>query len=82
MSSNNKIIRYNTRKKVFMNEINFQGTNISVTEGLTSSQMAKLKDARDECGFNKVWASGGRIMVIEERSTKRKVIYELFLKKT
>lgn len=37
--------------------------------------MVKLKDARDEYGFNKVWASDGRIMVMEEGSTKLEVIY-------
>ena len=67
--------RYNTRKKVFMNKKKFKGTNISVTESLTSLWMTKLKDARDEYGFNKIWTSDGRIMVIEEESAKPKVIY-------
>ena len=37
-----------------MNKRNFKGTNISVTESLTSLRMTKLKHARDEYGFNKV----------------------------
>ena len=37
--------------------------------------MAKLKDARDEYWFNKVWTSNGSIMVIEHGSAKPKVIY-------
>ena len=37
--------------------------------------MAKLKNARDEYGFNKVWTSADRIMVMEEGSTKPKVIH-------
>ena len=49
-----KFTRYNTRKKVFMNKRKFKGTTISVTESLTSLRMIKLKDARDEYGFNKV----------------------------
>ena len=35
-----KFTRYNTRKKKFMNKINFKGTNISMTESL---QIVKLK---------------------------------------
>ena len=51
-----------------MNKRKFKGTNISVTESLTSLRMTKLKDARDEYGFSKVWTSDGRIMVMEEGS--------------
>ena len=58
-----------------MNKRKFKGTNISVTESLTSLQLAKLKDARGEYGFNKVWTSDGRIMVMEKGSAKPKVIY-------
>ena len=58
-----------------MNKIKFKETNISVTESLTSLQMAKLKDARDEYGFNKVWTSDDRTMVMEEGSAKPKVFY-------
>ena len=58
-----------------MNKRECKGINISVTESLTSLRMAKLKDARDEYGFNKVWISDGRIMVMEEGSAKPKVIH-------
>ena len=58
-----------------MNKRNFKGINISVTESLTSLRIAKLKDARDEFGFNKVWTSNYRIMLMEEGSAKPKVIY-------
>ena len=58
-----------------MNKREFKGINVSVTERLTSLRMAKLKDARDEYGFNKVWISDGRMMVMEEQSAKPKVIY-------
>ena len=71
----NKFTWYNNRKKVFMNKRKSNGKNISVTESLTSLRISKLKDARDEYGFNKVWASDGRIMVMEEGSTKLEVIY-------
>ena len=37
--------------------------------------MAKLKGARDEYQFNKVWTSDGKIMMMEERSAKPKVMY-------
>ena len=70
-----KFTRYNTRKKVFMNKRKFKGTNISVTESLTSLRMTKLKDARDKYGFNKVWTSDDRIMVMEGGSTKPKVTH-------
>ena len=70
-----KFTRYNTRKEVFMNKRKFKGTNLSVTESLTSLRMTKLKDARDEYDFNKVSTSDGQIMVIEKGSAKPKVIY-------
>ena len=70
-----KFTWYKTRKKVFMNKRKFKETNISVTESLMSLRMAKLKDARDDYGFNKVWTSDGRIMVMKEGSTKPTVIY-------
>ena len=49
-----KFTWYKTTKKVFMNKRKFKETNISVTESLMSLRMAKLKDARDDYGFNKV----------------------------
>ena len=58
-----------------MNKREFKSINVSVTERLTSLRMAQLKDARDKYGFNKVWISDGRIMVMEEESAKPKVIY-------
>ena len=58
-----------------MNKRNFKGINISVTESLTSLRIAKLKDARDEYSFNKVWSSDGRIIVMEEGSDKPEVTY-------
>ena len=58
-----------------MNKRKFKGTNLPVTESLTSLRLTKLKDVRDEYGFHKVWTSDGRIMVMEEGSTKPKVIY-------
>ena len=36
-----------------MNKKEFKEINMPVTESLTSLRMAKLKDARDEYGFNK-----------------------------
>ena len=38
-----------------MNKRKFKGTNISVTESLTSLRMANLKDARDKYRFSNVW---------------------------
>ena len=38
--------------------------------------MAKLKDVRDEYGFNKVWNSDSTIMVMEKVPAKPKVIKE------
>ena len=35
-----------------------------------SLRMVKLKDTRDEYGFNKIWTSDGRNIAMEERSTK------------
>ena len=58
-----------------MKKRKFKGTSISVIESLTSLRMTKLKDARDEYGFNKVWTSDGRIRKMEKGSAKPKVIY-------
>ena len=44
-----KFTRYNIRKKVFMKK-KLKGIQISVTDGLTSLRMKKLKDSRDEFG--------------------------------
>ena len=70
-----KFTRCNNRKNVFINKGKFKGTNIPVTESLTSLRMAKLKDARDEYRFNKVRTSDGRVMVMEEGSANPKEIY-------
>lgn len=48
----------------------FKESNISVTESLTSLKMIKLKDGRYKYGFNKIWISNGRIMVMKEESIK------------
>ena len=69
-----KFTRYNTRKKVSMNKKSLKG-HMSVTKSLTFLWMTKLKDARDDFGFNRVWTSDGSIMVMEEGSTKPKVKY-------
>ena len=37
--------------------------------------MVKLKDARDEYEFNKIWTYDGRNIAREQRSTKPRVIY-------
>ena len=37
--------------------------------------MVKLKDARDEYEFNKIWTSDGRNIAREQRSAKPRVIY-------
>ena len=48
--------KYKARKKGgAMNKRKFKGTNISVTESLTSLRMANLKDARDKYRFSNVW---------------------------
>ena len=48
----------------------FKESNISVTESLTSLKIIKLKDGRYKYGFNKIWISNGRIMVMKEESIK------------
>ena len=58
-----------------MNKIKFKGPNISVTESLTSTQIEKVKDTRDEYEFNKFWTSDGRIVLMEEGSAKPKAMY-------
>ena len=63
-----------------MDKRKFKGTNMSFAETLTSARMARLKDVRDEYGFNKIWTSESKIMVMEERSTSNMwIILELII---
>ena len=63
-----------------MDKRKFKGTNMSFPETLTSARMARLKDVRDEYGFNKIWTSESKIMVMEERSTSNMwIILELII---
>ena len=57
-----KFSRYNACHKVFSNRKRLKGTNISITESLTTTRMAKLKEARDEKAFKSMWAFDGKIL--------------------
>ena len=65
-----KFSRYNARHKLFSNEKRLKGTNISITESLTATRMAKLKEARDEKGFKSVWTFDGKFS-LKIKKTKR-----------
>ena len=57
-----------------MNKRKYKGTNITVTECLTSLRIATLKDVTAEFGFNKVWISDGVLTVMDEGSVKPKML--------
>ena len=64
-----KFSRYNANKK------RLKGTNISITESLTATRMAKLKEARDEKGFKSVWTFDGKIL-FKNQENKTVVYYD------
>lgn len=57
-----KLVRYNTRRKIFYNKKKLKGKKLSITESLTKKRMEYLKKAQDEKEFRNVWSSDGRIM--------------------
>ena len=70
-----KFSRYNARHKIFSNKKRLKGTNISITESLTATRMAKLKEARDEKGFKSVWTFDGKIL-FKNQENKTVVYYD------
>ena len=70
-----KFSRYNTRHKIFSNKKSLKGTNTSITESLTATRMAKLKEARDEKGFKSVWTFDGKIL-FKNQENKTVVYYD------
>lgn len=70
-----KFVRYNVRKKVFGNKKRLKGKNTSITESLTKYRMGKLKQAREEFGFDKVWTYDGKILFKDDPKQKPKIYY-------
>lgn len=68
-----KFSRYNVRQKVFSNKKLLKGSDISITESLTATRMAKLKEARDKKGFKSVWTFDGKILFKDEEN--KTVVY-------
>ena len=61
--------------KFFQTKKRLKGTNISTTESLTATRMAKLKEARDEKGFKSVWSFDGKIL-FKNQENKMVVYYD------
>lgn len=73
-----KFARYIIRQKVFGCKKKLKGKSISITESLTKKRLEKLKDARNQYGFENVWTFDGRILVrsSENPSGKPEVYYD------
>ena len=70
-----KLVRHNTRKKIFDNKKRLKGTGVSLTESLTARRMKELKKARDEHGFTNVWTTDGKILVKLPNKNKGSLYY-------
>lgn len=57
-----KLVKYNTRSKIFYNKKKLKGKKLSITESLTKKRMEELKKAQQEFDFRNVWSSDGRIL--------------------
>ena len=71
-----KFVRYNTRRKAFVNKKWLKNIRISVTESLAKHRMALLKKAKNEFGFNNIWTVDGRICYYDEVAKKVKVYFD------
>ena len=69
------IFGYYSDSHTFYENIGLKGTNISITESLTATRMAKLKEARDEKGFKSVWTFDGKIL-FKNQENKTVVYYD------
>ena len=69
-----KFIRYNIRRKVFVNKKRLKNTGIPITEKLTKHRMEFLKKPKNEFGFN-VWTVDGRICYYVKVAKKVKVFF-------
>lgn len=64
---------------ILIEDLDIQPSDINsmhhIDKSLTSLWTAKLKDAKDEYGFNKIWTSDSGIMVMEKEPTKPELLY-------
>ena len=70
-----KLVRYNTRKRIFLNKKRLKGTGVSITESLTVRKMDELKNARVEHGFENVWTVDGKIFFKQKNENKSSLYY-------
>ena len=56
-----KFVRYADRRNVFVDKKVLKGKNISITESLTQERMRKLKEAKEQHGFKRVWTTDAKI---------------------
>ena len=50
-----KFVRYNGRRRIFLNKKNLENTGISITESSTAKHMEMLNKAQERFGFRNVW---------------------------
>ena len=68
-----KFLRYNTRRKVFVNKRRLRNTRISITKRLAKRKVGFVKKDTNMFGFNNVWTVDGRNRSFGEVAKKVKV---------
>ena len=65
-----KFVRYNCRRRIFLNKKNLKNTGISITESLTTKRKDMMNKAKERFGFRNIWTLDGRIYYLAKASTK------------
>ena len=68
-----KFVRYNCRRRIFLNIKKLKNTGVAITESLTAKRMEMLNKAKERFGFRNVWTLDGRIYYLAEGSTKPQI---------
>ena len=74
-----KFISYTQRQAVFRTKKNLKGSNLLITESLTTKRMAVLRAAQNEVraeGIKRTWTQDGRIIILtndEDKVTIKKI---------
>ena len=73
-----KFARYVDSHSVFVYKKALKGKNIFIIESLTKERMSKLKEAKEQYGFKRVWTIDRKILYTEDDSpsAKPEVYYE------
>ena len=71
-----KFVRYDDRRKNYINKKSLKGTKVSIIESLTADRVAKLQEAKERLGFKSVWSNDGRIIYKVNGDDKAKIYFD------